>query len=386
MRFVVEGGSDRQDPLIAPLGTLLDQSEIASKKRGVRGSWARQDLFVRGLELRVGLDVVEDESQQKLALTDRLWVPPMLYKSTAPWMQLSYDLGPVTVSGGFRREDGELTVENYTTTYFRNRVDVQGGTLSYKENLPNIGVIWRLPANWSVFAAYGKGFSLPNVGIPLRNGNIPGQSVAGILDLQAVVVDNKEVGFNWRGARTNVSASYYQSESDFGVSLAIDPVTNDFIMRRLPVEIKGFEASADFALTPSLKVGALYSRIRGKTVFAEGGPLIREMGVLDINPDKIGTWMSWKFSERGDLRLGSTTLMSRDVNDGRGDSFEEHTKGYTLFDLGVNYDLKKYGKLTLGVENLMDKFYILSWSQVVGFRNFWAGRGRVVSLTHTLKF
>jgi iron complex outermembrane recepter protein len=384
MRFVVEGGADRQDPLIAPLGTLLDQSEIDSKKRGARGSWSRQDLFVPGLELRAGLDVVEDESQQRLALTDRLWVPPMLYKSTAPWLQLSYDIGPVTVSGGFRREDGELSVDTYTTTYFRNRVVVQGGTLNYKEDLPNIGAIVRLPMNLSVFAAYGKGFSLPNVGIPLRNVNIPGQSVAGILDLQAVVVDNKEIGFNWRGRRANLGASYYHSESDFGVSLAIDPATSDFIMRRQPIDIKGFEITGDLVVTPDVKLGALYSRIRGKTVYVDGGPLDREMGVLDINPDKVGAWINWKFSPRGDLKLGSTTLMSRDINVGR--SGEEHTKGYTLFDAAVNYDLKKYGTLTLGVENLTDKFYILSWSQVVGFRNFWAGRGRVVSLSHTLKF
>ena len=84
------------------------------------------------------------------------------------------------------------------------------------------------------------------------------------------------------------------------------------------------------------------------------------------------------------MRLGSTTLLSRDLNIGK--SGEEHTKGYTLFDLVANYDMRKYGTLTLGVENLTNKFYILSWSQVVGFRNYWAGRGRVVSLTHTLTF
>ncbi len=384
MRFEVEGGSDRQDPLIAPLGTLLDQSEINSQKRGMRSAWSKQDLFVRGLELRAGVDVVQDESQQRLALTGRLWVPPMLYKSTAPWVQLSYDMGPLTVSGGFRREDGELSVDTYVTTFFRNRVTVQGGTLSYKEDLPNVGAIWRLPQNFSVFAAYGKGFSLPNVGIPLRNQNRPGQSVAGILDLQAVVVDNKEVGANWRGGRANASASYYESKSKFGVALAIDPITNDFIMRRLPVEIKGFEATADVTLSPALKVGALYSRIRGKTVNVEGGPLNREMGVLDINPDKLGAWVNWKWSDRGNLKLGSTTLFSRDINVGA--AGEEHTKGYTLVDLAVNYDLRKYGTLTLGIENLADKFYILSWAQVVGCRNFWAGRGRVVSLSHTLKF
>ena len=155
-------------------------------------------------------------------------------------------------------------------------------------------------------------------------------------------------------------------------------------MRRLPVRIKGFEAAGDYKVTPSLKLSALYSRIRGKTVYAEGGPLDREMGVLDINPDKFGANVIWHFWERSDLSVGSTTLFNRDINVGR--SGEEHTRGYTLLDATVNYDLRKFGRLTLGVENVTNKQYILSWSQVVGFRNYWAGRGRVVSLTHTLTF
>ena len=384
MRFDPEDGADRQDPRIAPLGTLIDQSEINSQKRGLRSSWTRSDLFVPGLELRAGLDLVEDEVQQKLALTDRLWVPPMLYKSTAPWLQLAYDIGPATLTAGIRREDGKLSVDDYTTTYFRNRVFVQGGTLSYTENLPNYGVIWRLPQNLSVFASYSKGFSLPNVGIPLRNVNYPGQSVQGILDLQAIIVDNREVGFNWRGTRGSFGGSYYHSESKFGVSLAIDPVTNDFILRRQPIDIKGVEFAGDFNLSREWKLGGLYSRIRGKSVYVDGGPLDRELGVLDVNPDKLGAWVQWKFNDRGDVRLGSTTLFSRDLNVGRGS--EEHTKGYTLVDLSTNYDLGKYGKTTLGVENLTNRFYILSWSQVVGFRNYWSGRGRMVSLSHSLKF
>jgi iron complex outermembrane recepter protein len=385
MRFVAEGGDDRQDPLIAPLGTLIDQSEIHSKKKGLRSSYARQDFLVRGLEVRGGVDVVEDITDQNLALTGRLWVPPMKYQSTAPWVQLSYDYGPVTVTGGLRREDGELSVDTYTTTYFRNRVTVQGGTLEYQENLPNYGIIWRLPRDFSVFAAYSKGFSLPNIGIPLRNQNRPGQSVQGILDLQALVVDNREVGMNWRGARGSFGASYYQSKSDFGVSLFVDPVTNDFNLRRQPVDIKGFELTAEASLWPTLRVGALYSKIEGKTVFTDGGPLDREMGVLDINPDKLGLWAEWQYSPRGNVRIGSTTLFDRDLNIGRS-GFEERTKGYTLVDLVARYDLRKYGTLSLGVENLTDKFYILSWSQVVGFRNYWSGRGRTWSLTHTLKF
>ena len=84
-----------------------------------------------------------------------------------------------------------------------------------------------------------------------------------------------------------------------------------------------------------------------------------------------------------DVTLGATKLMSRDLNVGT--SAEEHTTGYTLWDLGANLDTR-WGKFSLGVENLTNKFYILSWSQVAGFRNYWAGRGRVASLTYTATF
>ena len=385
MRYPAENGDDRQDPLIAPLGTLWDQSEIRSKKKGLRTSYAHQDSFgLKGLELRGGIDLTQDKADQRLALTDRLWVPPMIYTSTAPWLQVSYDIGPVTLSGGFRRESGKLKVDSYTTTYFRNRSFVEGGELSYKADLPNLGLVWKLPEGWSVFAATAKGFTLPNVGIPLRNVNYPGQSVAGILDLQAVIVKNNEIGVSWRGAMGGFSASYYESKSKLGQTLSVDPASKDFILNRVPVNIKGFEMSGDVNINKQGKASALYSHITGKTWFTTDGPLDKDIGVLDINPDKIGLSVTWKPTAQLDVTVGSTTLLSRDLNEGT--ASEEHTKGYTLFDLGANYDMGRYGKLTLGVENVTNRFYILSWSQVAGFRNYWSGRGRVWSITHNITF
>ncbi len=419
MRFVAENGLDRQDPLInnnfffLPSGAvdesrlpLVDQSEIHSRKKGLRSSWTRPALFeVEGLELHVGVDLVEDVVQQRLALTNRTWVPPMEYTSTAPFLQASYDIGPVTLTAGVRHEDGELKVDDYVTVWQRDRRPVQGGTLSYEETLPNFGVIWRLPMGFSVFGAYGKGFTLPNVGIPLRNQqcnndtgeggppfggtqpdgcpNDPLQTVAGILDLQAVVSDNTEAGFNWRGAKGSFGGSYYMSESEFGSTLRVVPPEQDFTLLRRPVEIEGYELYGEYRITDTVKVGALYSHTEGKTRTTDTGPLTREMGVLDINPDKFGAHVNWEFSDRGDVTLGSTTLFDRDLNEGA--AGEEHTNGYTLVDLSVNHEIGK-GVATLGIENVLDEFYVLSWSQVVGFRNFWSGRGRVASLTYTMNF
>ncbi|MBW8811022.1 MAG: TonB-dependent receptor, partial [Lysobacter sp.] len=253
MRYLPENTIDKQDPLIAPMDTIYDQSEIVTNKKGLRTSWARPSLFsVSGLELRVGLDLVKDTAQQRLALTNRLWVPPMEYSSKAPWAQLSWDIGPVTLSGGLRREDGELHVDSYTTTWYRDRRHVDGGTLEYQETLKNLGAVWRINDAWSVFGSYGEGFTLANVGIPLRNiqcSNDPGDTqpdgcpndprigVGDLLDLNAIVVKNTEFGFNWRGERGALSASHYDSKSDYGQSLAIDPATNDFVLLRAPVRI-----------------------------------------------------------------------------------------------------------------------------------------------------
>ncbi len=386
MRFPADNSADRQDPLIAPIGQLVDQSEVKSEKKGARTSWTRGDLFASGLELHVGLDAVEDETEQRLALTNRVWVPPMKYTSIAPYAQLSYDIGPVTLSGGWRREDGELEVNDYTTTFFRNRAFVDGGKLDYEEDLFNAGAIWRITSDWSVFASYSEGFTLPNIGIPLRNINRPGQSVEGILDLQAIVFESKEAGFNWRGSRASFSGSYYESSSDLGASLSVDPVTQDFVLNRAPVDIEGYEFSADYRLNSSWKFTALYSHTEGHTTQAgqPNGPLSLEMGVVNISPDKVSGSVEWDFMDRAAVILGATALVGRDINEGR--AGEEHTHGYTLYDLTVNYDLEKYGALTLGVENLTDKFYFLSFSQIDFFRNYFAGRGRTVSLTYRIDF
>ncbi len=385
MRFNPElGGADKQDPLFAPLGTLVEQSEINSQKKGLRSSWSRADIFdVKGLELNAGFDYLEETAQQRLALTDRLWVPPMLYTSKAPFVQASYTQGPVTVTAGVRHEDGNLKVDDYTTVYFANRSFVKGGKLSYKETLPNAGAIVRLPENWSVFGSYSKGFTLPNVGIPLRNVNYAGQSVAGILDLQAVVVDNKEGGVSWRGKQASFSASYYKSFSQLGSTLSIDPVTRDFILQRRPVELKGLEFTGEYRLNKEWKFNALYSHTKGMTRTTETGPIDRQQGMGNVSPDKINLSATWKFSKEGSVTLDQDTLRKRDINVGR--AGEEHTTGLTLFNLSGSY-VTKWGTVSLGIENLFDKYYILPWAQIDQFQNYFAGRGRVISVSHSIKF
>ena len=398
MRYIPENGSDRQLVKPAPPEEerIWDQSEIVSDKKGLRVGYGYQDLAgVEGLRLRAGVDLVEDTAAQRLALTNRVWVPPMEYKSFAPYAQLSWDIGPVTLDAGVRREDGELSIDSYTTTAYRDNTPVEGGKLDYKATMPNFGAIWRINDAFSVFASYSEGFGIANVGIPLRNiqANSPCKAVSCVADLQPLITENREIGFNWRGARGQIGASVYKSESEFGSSLSVDPETDDFVLTRAPVQIKGFEFNSAWTFSEQLRGTLLYSRIRGQTSYHTGSPLAKEMGILDISPDKVTASLTWTPNDRFDATLGVTRTFSRDLRETwvspvNGNTYvnEEDTYGYALWDLSANYDLGRYGKLSVGIENLLDKQYVLTWSQLPGWQNYWSGRGRMFSLSHTIKF
>ena len=83
------------------------------------------------------------------------------------------------------------------------------------------------------------------------------------------------------------------------------------------------------------------------------------------------------------MTIDQDRLFKRDINVGA--PGEEHTTGLTLFNLTASY-ATKWGNLSLGIENLFDKYYILPWAQIDQFQNYFAGRGRVISVSHSIKF
>jgi len=332
--------------------------------------------------VRIGIDAVHDTTEQRLALTNRVWVPPMDYTSFGPYVQLSWDIGPVTLSGGLRHENGTIKVDDYTTTFFRGRQAVKGGELKYENNLINGGIIVRLGHGFSAFGSYSEGFTLPNVGIPLRNISIPNQSVASTFaELQAVVFENKEVGVNWRGSWGSFGISRYNSFSKLGSTYGVDPVTLDFVLNRRPIRIKGWDMTAEIRPISQLRFNAVYSTLEGYTTPAnfQERPLNVQLGIVNIAPDKLNLSATWTPTDAISLSFGMDKTFDRTVRTGQ--TVTERTTGRTLFDLTAKYKMKDVGTVSLGVENLFNKYYFLAFSQIDFFQNYFAGRGRTVSLT-----
>ncbi len=375
-----------QDESIAPPGTLLDQSEIVADKAGLRLSWVRPNLAVRGLELTAGLDWLRDHSEQRLAQTGRTWVPLQKFTSTAPFAQLEYEWGPITVRGGVRHEDARLEVDRYRTLAFYGSRDVQGGERSFSKLVKNLGVVWRFGPGWSAFAAYNEGFGLPDVGLVLRAVNRDGQSVERLVDLQPVVTDNREAGLTWRGRHASFTASVYDSRSDLGSQVRVDNTTGIGSVQRLPVRVQGFEFAGEMKPRRDWSLSATYAVTRGKTVASPGQPMDVNLGARSQGPDKLVLAARWAFMQGAMARLQASHFASRHVNAGRSAGstrLEEHFDGYTLADLSASW-ASRWGDWGMGIENLFDRQYVGYYAQSNPSGtddDYFAGRGRTFTVS-----
>ena len=375
-----------QDASIAPIGTLVDQSEIIADKAGLRTTWVRPDLFASGLELTLGLDWLSDKSKQHLALTQRTWVPELDFESLAPFAQLEYEAGPFTVRGGARREKATLDVADYTTLAVYGNQQVDGGERSFTQWVGNLGAVWRFAEGWSAFAAYNEGFGLPDVGLVLRAVNRPGQSVERLIALEPILTDNRELGITWAGAHGSFTASAYDSRSELGSQVRVDNTTGIGSISRLPVEVTGVEFAGEWRPADAWTVYATWATTRGKTAAVAGAPLDVDLGARSQGPDKFVGAVRWALSPSMQLRLQASHYASRDVNEGRmaGTArLEEHFDGYTLADAGFAW-ASRWGEFGLGIENLFDRQYIGYYAQsnpAGTNEDYFAGRGRTYTLS-----
>ena len=379
-----------QDTRIAARGALWDQSQIIADKIGSRITYVRPDTGVTGLEATVGVDFLRDQTEQRLALTERTWVPLLKFKSTAPFAQLEYERGAITVRGGVRREIAKLTVDTYTTLAAYGSQQVQGGSAQFSESVTNLGAIWRFAPQFSAFVASAEGFGLPDAGLVLRGVTKPGQSVSNLISLRPIVTRNNEVGVNWRGASGQFSMSRYDSRSQLGSVIRIN-ADGVGLVERVPTTVKGWEVSAEWRLAKPLSISGSYARTDGKTAATQGAPMDIALGARSQGPNKAVMAANWKPMPAALLRLQATHLADRDVNIGRvvGTSkLEEHFNGYTLVDAAATFDTR-HGKFGVSIENLLDRQYVGYYAQAVAATdagNTYAGRGRTLAVNWSRMF
>ncbi len=377
-----------QDPAIAPVGTLFDQSQTSSIKKGAKFTLTKDDLLEDRLTLTAGMDILHDTTEQELAATNRSWVPETTFKNYAPFMQAQ--LKPVdmlVLNAGVRHEKAKLDVDDFHTIHSTNGaggVDVEGGNPDFSETLYNAGIVIT-PLSWfSVFANYSEGFGMPDVGRVLRGIGTANQDVDDFLDLQPVLTDNREIGFRIDWQPLDFEISYYESDSDLGSRL--ENIGGTYFVRREKTEINGVETTVGLQANDDHRIELSYSNIRGRYDSDDDGKIDTDLDGNNIPPNRlIANW-----NARWTPKLSSFIQVShnfdRNFDEEPGDP-EIKFDGYTLVDASLAYQLPK-GSVNLAFANLLNEDYFDYYSQTANTldERYFKGRGRTVTLGYSLDF
>lgn len=371
-----------QDPSIAPVGTLFDQSANNSEKLGFKVDWQGAVPGVDGLKALVGVDGLRDQTYQELVLTGRNWVPETAYESLSPFLQLNQSLlaERLTLSAGVRHESAKLKVDDFETLYFYGPQTVAGGEPGFEETLFNIGAVFEVRPGLLVYGSFAQGFTMPDVGRVLRGINTPNQDVDTFLDVSPVVSDNAEVGVEYRGERLELSAAVFRSEAEKGSLLTLSP-GGVFEVERRATRIDGVELKGLLRATDAITVGGSYAALDGRSASVDGGPINRDLDGANISPDRLMLWGEYDAGPLA-LRLQARNFLARGFE---GEDPRNDFEGHVLVDALIGYQAG-FGTVSLGVQNLLDEQYISYFSDTqapTDNNRYFAGRGRTATLTLT---
>lgn len=379
--FGADNSSTFQDPLIAPVGTLYDQSRSVASKWGSKVSLMKDDMFNGRFKLTGGFDTLFDEGKQDLYGTGRTYVPESTYRNLSLFAQAEFKLmDNLTLHGGVRQEKADLRIDSYQTLARYNRVNVAGGKLRFSETLFNAGLVYEPVQGVNLFTSYSEGFGMPDVGRVLRAINTPGTSVSSLNSLEPILTKSVEVGTRIKQGAWDYDLSYYQSNSDFGTRIV--PINGAFMMAREKTRIQGVEASVGYRFNPVHRGKLSYAYSRGRYDSNDNGTLDAALDGLNVAPNRLmATWSAdWT------PRLSSFVQVQHAFSQSFDDPAKRFT-GYTLVDAALSYKLPK-GTMRLAMANVFDKQYITYYSQsaLVEPNRYFAGRGRTVTLGYALSF
>lgn len=379
-----------QDPELGPVGELFDQSENNSEKFGTRLTYARDRALGLPVGVVAGLDFLRDRTFQRLAQTDRNWVPETTFYNYAPFVQLDVDvLDALTVSGGLRYELAQLDVPDFTTIA-GNRADfrsvrVEGGEPSFDEPLVNVGAVLTPVPGLRVYGTFSQAFTMPDVGRVLRGVSEEGTEVESYLTLEPIETDNVEVGTSWGTSISHVGITWFRSESDHGSRL-VPNADGIFQVFRQPTRTRGWEFTGRLDPTRRLSLAAGYSLLEGSFDGDGDGDMESDLGAADIGPDRLNVSLDVNRGGRFSGRLQAFRFFDRTFHDGDGQVAAEFD-GYTTADASV---AARFGRarVSLSAANLFDTQYITYYGQAATSRDdrYFAGRGRTFTVRVETRF
>jgi iron complex outermembrane receptor protein len=303
--------------------------------------------------------------------------------------QLKWDVSEnFILSGGVRYDRFDISVDDYTPLFDSNferysGPPIEGGDLNFDDTTFNVGVVYKIRPEISLFANFAQGFSIPEFG---QIAGFPPPTFTAVsedfLELQPQKVDNYEIGIRgvWRNVQASLAAFY--NYSPLGDSISVEE-TGSFIVRA-PQRNYGLEATLDVQPGGGFSLGGTFSYLIGEVDEDDDGDF-RDLTSFTIPPWKLTAYIEHQTTPGWLNRLQALYVGDRE----RG--FEDGNdpvpiEGYFLVDYISSIKLGN-GTLQIGIQNLFNNKYQSVRTQILaGFDEIfnYFDRGRSLSINYRI--
>ncbi|MEG4391400.1 TonB-dependent receptor domain-containing protein [Microcoleus sp. BROC3] len=331
--------------------------------------------------------VAFDESGGRVyrKINERVEIPGYDLNQLGLFAQVKWDISDnFLVTGGLRHQRVGFSVDDYTT--FPGNADIEGGELNFNSTVFNAGAVYKITDTFNVFGNFAQGFSIPDFGNLLRRPP-EGFSIGGdFQQLEAVRVDNYEIGVrgNWEQVQASISGFYNTSE--LGESFVLDNRGFPIGINRAPQRIYGVEGTLDWQPGGGWQFGGTATWQEGENDVNQDGDYL-PLNSSIISPLKLTTYIEHQTTPGWRNRLQLVYIGNRDR------AFDD---GVDPVDID-NYLVVDYigsvkvgpGTLNIGIENLLDtQYFAVQLQRSGGFDNSerFASRGRSLSLRYVLNW
>lgn len=387
----------------------VSRTEIDSEKLGIRLE-VETPIF-ENANLFWGADYVEESVDNPIEIfnaatfdesggtdfnkvDEEFFAPSYDLNTLGLFGQLQWDATQkLSLSGGVRFERFEVFADSYNVlgdialTRAGNAVEnVEGGDVAFDDVVFNVGAVYDLTEELSLFANFAQGFSAPDFGRALRIPPRGAGSVSEFVDVtEPVVVDNYELGVRGSWDQVQFSLAGFFTYSDLGENVRQSDEGPFLELERSPTRTYGLEASLDYQPSQDWQVGTSVTWVEG-----DSNPEGNDEGFVALSTREIQPWKITAYvdnqtlpSWRNRLQLLAVGGRDRAFDDGVDD---RDIDGYITLDYISEVDVGP-GTLQLGIQNLLDNQYfpVDSQLQSENSRNS-AALGRTLSLEYSVQW
>jgi iron complex outermembrane receptor protein len=379
-------------PTLANLdeGYTGGQSLIKSDKEGLRVTLNSQfDWDNVEATFIYGIDALNDVTSQPL-VDGRVWVPEMDMENLAGFFQSKWVIQDnFIIKAGIRREDIDLGVSDYRTLKLCKRagvcsipVDVTGDTLNYRATTYNFGIRYNVADYFQPFASYSQGSDISDIGRLLRTATV---TDIALIQTEASIIDNYEIGFTSEIDKLRVEFSAYRSTSELGTTNEYEPSTGVYMPVRAPQEIYGYEAVAFYNFSKEIDITATYAWIEGKNTKND-----TYLGAKQISAPKGTVNINWQPIDNANLTLSYLYVGDRKKFAPVDDKYvgdKGPIDSYHVFNMSGNYGFNKDWTVFIGIENLFNQDYYPAKSQAYTYSGYNVkGLGTTVNISVDYQF